>query len=140
MLNVVADTNVYISAFNFGGPPLEILILAIRREIALFASPSILKEIEGVLLRRFGWPAEPAREVLGTLREFTRSVDPKEKIDALKEDEPDNRILECAVEAKAHAIITGDKHVQAIGPFRGIAIMSPREFLDAYSAGVFSAL
>jgi len=140
VLNVVADTNVYISAFNFGGPPLEILILAIRREIALFVSPSILKEIEGVLLRRFGWPAEQAREVLGTIREFTRSMDPKEKIDALKEDESDNRILECAVEAKVHVIITGDKHVQALGTFRGIAIMSPREFLDAYSAGVFSAL
>ena len=76
----------------------------------------------------------------GTICEFTRSADPKEKIAALKEDESDNRILECAVDAKAHVIITGDKHVHALGPFRGIAIMSPREFLDAYSAGVFSAL
>lgn len=138
MLNVVADTNVYISAFNFGGPPLEIVILAIRREFALFVSPSILKEVEGVLLHRFQWPAEQAREVLSTIREFTRVVDPKEKIAVLKEDEADNGILECAVEAKAHVIITGDKHFQALGTFRGIAIMSPREFLDAYSAGVFS--
>jgi len=140
VLNVVADTNVYISAFNFGGPPLEILVLAIRRAIALSISPSILKEIEGVLLRRFGWRAEQVREVLDAVREFTRYVNPKEKIDALKEDESDNRILECAVEAKAHVIITGDKHFQALGPFRGITIMSPREFLDAYSTGVFSTL
>ncbi len=138
MLNVVADTNVYISAFNFGGPPLEIVILAIRREFALFVSPSILKEVEGVLLHRFQWPAEQARKVLSTIREFTRVVGPKEKIAVLKEDEADNRILECAIEAKAHVIITGDKHFQALGTFRGIAIMSPREFLDAYSAGVFS--
>jgi putative PIN family toxin of toxin-antitoxin system len=139
VLDVVADTNVYVSAFNFGGPPLEIVILAIRREIALFISPSILREIEGVLLSKFKRPAEQAREVLGTIREFTRSVDPKEKIDALKEDESDNRILECAVEAKAHVIITGDKHFQVLRAFRGIVIMSPRGFLDAYSAGVFSA-
>lgn len=66
MLNVVADTNVYISAFNFGGPPLEILILAIRTEIALFVSPSILKEIEGVLLRRFGCVSPCARCVSRT--------------------------------------------------------------------------
>ena len=138
MLNVVADTNVYISAFNFGGPPLEIVILAIRGEIALIVSPSILKEIEGVLRGRFGWPAEQAREMFGALREFTRSVDPKEKIDVLREDAPDNRILECAVEGDAHVIVTGDKHVQALGTFRGIVIMSPREFLDAYSAGVFN--
>ena len=76
--------------------------------------------------------------MFGALREFTRSVDPKEKIDVLKEDAPDNRILECAVEGDAHVIVTGDKHVQALGTFRGIVIMSPREFLDAYSAGVFN--
>lgn len=32
----------------------------------------------------------------------------------------------------------GDKHLQALRAFRGIGIMSPREFLDAYSAGIFS--
>lgn len=138
MLHVVADTNVYVSAFNFGGPPLEIVILAIRQEIALFISPPILKEVEGILLRRFKWSAEQAQEMLSTIRQFARSVTPRERIDVLKEDEPDNRILECAVEANAHVLITGDKHLQALRSFRSIGIMSPREFLDAYSSGVFS--
>ena len=140
MLNVGADTNVYISAFNFGGPPLEILILAVRREIALFISPSILKEIEGVSLRTFKWSAEPAQEMLRTIHQFARSVAPRERIDILKEDPSDNRILECAVEANAHMLITGDKHLETLRSFRGIVIMSPREFLDAHSAGVFRAL
>lgn len=138
MLHVVADTNVYVSAFNFGGPPLEIVILAIRQEIALFISPPILKEVEGILLRRFKWSAEQAQEMLSTIRQFARSVTPRERIDVLKEDEPDNRILECAGEANAHVLITGDKHLQALRSFRSIGIMSPREFLDAYSSGVFS--
>ncbi len=138
MLHVVADTNVYVSAFNFGGPPLEIVILAIRQEIALFISPPILKEVEGILLRRFKWSDGQVEEALSAIHRFARSVTPRERIDVLKEDEPDNRILECAVEANAHVLITGDKHLQALGSFRGIGIMSPREFLDAYSAGVFS--
>lgn len=138
MLHVVADTNVYVSAFNFGGPPLEIVILAIRQEIALSVSPPILKEVEGILLRRFKWSAGQAQEMLSTIRQFARSVTPRERIDVLKEDEPDNRILECAVEANAHVLITGDKHLQALRSFRSIGIMSPREFLDAYSSGVFS--
>ncbi|MFQ5882515.1 MAG: putative toxin-antitoxin system toxin component, PIN family [Candidatus Methylomirabilales bacterium] len=140
MLRVVVDTNGYVSAFNFGGPPLEILLLAIRREIAIFITPSILKEVEGVLLRKFKWPAEQVREAVSTIRRFAQSVAPHEKIDLLKEDESDNRILECAVEANAHVIVSGDKHLQTLGAFRGIAVMSPREFLDAYSAGVFNAL
>ncbi len=140
MLKVVVDTNGYVSAFNFGGPPLEILILAIRGEIATSASPSILKEVEGVLLRKFKWPAEQVREVISTIHRFTQPVVPQEKIDLLKEDESDNRILDCAVEANAHVIVSGDKHLQTLGTFRGIVVMSPREFLDAHSAGVFSDL
>ena len=58
----------------------------------------------------------------------------------IADDEPDNRILECAVEAAAHVIISGDRHLRTLGAYRTIAILSPREFLDALSAGVFSAL
>ena len=140
MLHVVADTNVYVSAFNFGGPPLEIVILAIRQEIVLFISPPILTEIEGILRRRFKWSAGQVEEMLSATRQFARSVVPRERIDVLKEDEPDNRVLEYAVEANAHVLITGDKHLQALRSLRGIGIMSPPEFLDAYSAGVFSDL
>lgn len=139
MLSVVLDTNVYLSAFNFGGPPLEILVLAIRRQIGIFVSPSILQEVEGVLLRKFKWPSEQVREALSTIRQFAQSVAPKERIDVIKEDESDNRILECAIEAKALVIVSGDKHLQTLETLRNTVVMSPREFLDAYSAGTFSA-
>ena len=44
----------------------------------------------------------------------------------------------CAVEAAAHVIISGDRHLRTLGAFGTIAILSPREFLDALSAGAFS--
>lgn len=139
MLDIVLDTNVYVSAFIFGGAPLEIVVLAIRRHLALFVSPPILKELETVLGRKFKWPAREIRETLGAIRAFARVVTPREQIAVLTEDEPDNRILECAVEAEAHLIISGDKHLQTLQAFRGIAILSPRAFLDAYAAGAFGA-
>jgi len=49
VLRVGADTNVYISALNFGGVPDQVLALARRGLIAMFVSKPILEEIEGVL-------------------------------------------------------------------------------------------
>jgi predicted nucleic acid-binding protein len=45
-------------------------------------------------------------------------------------DDPDNRILECAVEAGAEAVITGDHDLRQLGTFRDIRILSPRHFLE----------
>ena len=44
MLRVVADTNVYISALNFGGMPDQVLALVRRGLIAVFVSKPILEE------------------------------------------------------------------------------------------------
>ena len=108
-MRAVADTNVYISALNFGGTAEEILALGRAQAIELCISPSILKEIEGV---------------------FTELVHPKETIRVITADEPGNRILECAMEAKAEVVLTGDAHLQQLKTFRGISILSPRAFLE----------
>jgi putative PIN family toxin of toxin-antitoxin system len=131
MPKVVVDTNVYISAFNFGGVPLEILVLGIKGDIDIFISSSILEEIKEVLPRDFKWSVGQTQAILTTIKAFTQSVDPQEKIDLIKEDEPDNRILECAVEARADIIITGNRHILNLGEFRGITIQKPRGFLES---------
>jgi predicted nucleic acid-binding protein len=50
----------------------------------------------------------------------------------ITEDEPDNRILECALEGDAAVIISGDHHLRRLETFRGIPIMTPRQFLDVH--------
>lgn len=131
-MRAVADTNVYISALNFGGTAEEVLALGRTQAIQLCISPSILKEIEGVLLWKFEWSAKRVRQALAGILEFTELVHPKETIHVITADEPDNRILECALEAKAEVLITGDDHLQQLKTFRGISILSPREFLETY--------
>ena len=133
-MRAVADTNVYISALNFGGTPEEVLGLGRARTIQLFISPSILNEIEDVLLRKFYWSARNVREASTAIQQFTQLVHPREAIHCITEDEPDNRILECAVEADADCVITGDQHLRQLKMFRGISIVSSREFIGAYGA------
>lgn len=130
MLRIVADTNVYISALNFGGLPDRVLALARRGRIELFVSKSILIEIEGVLKRKFRWPPNRIREAIATIREFVNEVAPTDSIAAVEKDESDNRVLECAVAANATIVISGDSHLLDLGSFQRIRILSPRTSLD----------
>jgi len=50
---------------------------------------------------------------------------------AASRDETDNRILECAVESGAAAIVTNDKDLLVLNPFQDIYILRAHEFLAA---------
>lgn len=128
---VVADTNVYISALNFSGTADDVVALGRVGVVQLFISQPILEEIEGVLMRKFGWAAPRVREAAKAIRGFAVVVNPSEPVSVVHEDEPDNRILECAIASGADTIVTGDRHLLKLGRFRDIAIVRPREFLDA---------
>jgi putative PIN family toxin of toxin-antitoxin system len=56
-------------------------------------------------------------------------VEPTETIDAVKNDESDNRFLECAVAGDADYIVSADNHLLTLGTYRGIEIVQPAEFL-----------
>lgn len=131
MPRVVADTNVYISALNFAGTADEVLALGRAGVIRIFISQPIIDEIAGVLVRKFRWTAPRVREAARAIRGFAVLVNPSESVNVVREDEPDNRILECALAAGADAIVTGDQHLLKLTRFRDIMIVSPRGFLDA---------
>jgi len=48
----------------------------------------------------------------------------------IKEDPPDNRIVECVLTARAHYIVTGDKHLLKLGRYEKTKIVTAKEFLD----------
>ena len=125
MPRIVADTNIYISALNFSGKADEVL--------ALGRAGAILDEIGGVLARKFRWSATRVREARAAIGDFTVLVHPREPVSVVREDEADNRILECALAAGADAIVTGDHHLLELRRFGGVRITTPREFLDAES-------
>ncbi len=131
MIKVVADTNVYISAVLFGGRSEEIRKLAKEGKIELLISETIIAEIACVLKRKFNWFDWQISELTKDIRAITTLVTPILTLSVIKEDEPDNRVLECAIEGKAQYIISGDKHhLQPLKEYQGIKILGPIQFLE----------
>jgi putative PIN family toxin of toxin-antitoxin system len=131
MLKVVLDTNVLISAILFGGKPRRILEKAIRGEIRLCLSEPILEELSGVLRRsKFDTSIERVQIILTELTSIADLVNPSQIIRLVLEDPDDNRILECAVEAKASYIVTGDFHLLKLSRYRDIEIVNAFTFLE----------
>jgi putative PIN family toxin of toxin-antitoxin system len=131
MIKVVVDTNVYISAILFGGNSEEIRKLAREGKIELLISENIIAEIAGVLKRKFNWSDWQISEVIKDIKSITTLITPILTLSAIKKDEPDNRVLECAIEGKAEYIISGDvHHLQPLKEYQGIKILSPAQFLE----------
>ena len=132
---IVCDTNVLISATYFHGtPPDEVIKLVREESIELAISPEILSEFKRVLKEKFGTPKEEIEEVIKNIKEISIIVKPTGKINLIKQDPTDNKILECALKAKADYIISGDtKHLQPIKEFQNIPILSPAKFLAVIS-------
>lgn len=131
MLRVVIDTNVIISALNFGGNPKAVLELARKRHIRNTTSPFIINEIERVLTQKFGWQMDVTREVSNDIQGFSHVVNPPETIAIIK-NLSDNRILECAVAGGADYLISGDHHLTDLKTFGTINIVTPTEFLAIF--------
>ncbi|MBI2008502.1 putative toxin-antitoxin system toxin component, PIN family [Candidatus Amesbacteria bacterium] len=129
-MKVVCDTNVLISAFKFGGVPYEIIKKAILEQIELISSPQILLETATTLKEKFGWENSEINSTIRFLGRVSKVIKPQVRINKAA-DPDDNKILECAVESGADYIITGDKkHLLPLKRFKGIPILSPRDFLS----------
>jgi putative PIN family toxin of toxin-antitoxin system len=130
MHKVVLDTNIYLSAILFGKKPEKIINLAKTGKIQVLISEEILAEIAGILKRKFSWDDFLISDVIESIREYTILITPSKIVNAIKLHEPDNRILECALEGKAGYIISGDKHhILPLKEYEGIKILSASEFL-----------
>ena len=130
MKRVVADSNVLVSALQFGGKPMAFLTLAEEGQIDLAISEAILTETLGVLRLKFHNTSEQLADREAYLRAVTRMVTPSETVAVIQADPTDDRILECAVAADSEAIVSGDRHVLSLGSFREMPVMRVAEFLE----------
>jgi uncharacterized protein len=131
-LRLVFDTNVYVSAFVIPGSRSDLAFrLALRGAFELAVSREILTELRGKLASKFGLKETELDRVERTILGVAVLVEPGIQRGVL-EDEPDNRILECAVAAEASAIVTGDRHLLRLKTYEGIGIMTVAELLYAF--------
>ena len=128
-MRVVFDTNILVSALVFpGGRGEAALRLIIEEQDQLVISKPILDELLGILARKFSRDAEELAHVAVFLSDLAVFVKPRRRLHIVKDD-PDNRILECALAARAEAIVTGDRALLALGEYGGVRIVSLREYL-----------
>lgn len=128
-MRVVFDTNVFVSALVFpGGQGESALRRIVEGQDELLLSKAILDELLSVLGRKFARDAEELAHVAVFVTDLSRMVAPRRRLQVLG-DEPDNRILECALAGKADAIVTGDKALLALGSFEGVAVVTLASYL-----------
>jgi putative PIN family toxin of toxin-antitoxin system len=130
VLQITADTNIFISGLNFAGNLRRILKLAEAGVVHLTVSDAILSEIQSDFRRqKFGWPEVEIERALKQISQFSEHVEPSQRIDVITEDPTDYRILECAIAGKSEHLVTGDNHLLKLKQFAGTSIISPADFL-----------
>jgi len=132
-LNVVLDTNVFISGVYFGGHPYKILEAWNDGRLVLTVSKEILDEY-GRIGRMLGEQFPLIK--FGPILEFVTAKAVIVKAGKLHQpvcDDPDDdKFFACALSARCKTIISGDKHLLKVSGFRGIDVLKPREFVDRY--------
>jgi putative PIN family toxin of toxin-antitoxin system len=128
-VRVVFDTNIYILALVIpGGNAEEAYLEAVRGAFDLYTSVALLTETARVLQAKFDWAEDKVREAVQTISQMAIVLRPRPTLHILH-DEPDNRILECAVAAQAEFVVSGDRHLLALKHHADITMLSLADFL-----------
>jgi len=136
MLKVTLDTNVLVSGTFWEGEAHRIIQLIEQKRIRCYLSKEILAEYNRVahsseILEKVEEHHLEIKSAVIKIIEVCFIVEPKAKVLAVEDDPDDDKILECALEAEADYIVTYDAHILKLGEFRGIRIVSPKEFLKS---------
>lgn len=129
---IVADTNSLVSRLLL---PQSVPAKAVRKAVnegQLLISDATLEELADVLSRPKFDPyvsVEDRQEFIRVLNRVAERVDIISPVKACR-DPKDDKFLEVAINGEADLIVTGDKDLLALHPFRGVEIITPREYIE----------
>lgn len=130
-MRVVVDTNVWISRLLLSN---SVSARAVDKALARFevvVSEASVEELADVLSReKFDRyvSLQDRKEFLRRLLQVTTMVSVLSEITDCR-DPKDNRFLALALDSESDCVVSGDDHLLALNPWRGIRIASPRAFL-----------
>lgn len=129
-MRVVFDTNIFVSAFLFPGRQADkALVRVTEGHDKLLISKSIIDEVLDVLTRKFEWRSEAVERVALLLKSISETLATRQRLHLLR-DEPDNRILECAIAGNADLIVTGDRELLQLREFERVRVVSLKSYLE----------
>jgi hypothetical protein len=133
-LKVVLDTNVILSGTILDyGPSYEILEAWRQDRFLLIISEALIEEAqeklrEPRLQKNYRLTQGEIQRLLRALRKHSRLVPGRLTLRVIKEDPEDDQVIIAAVEGGADYIISGDRHLQDLGEYQGIKVLSPAQF------------
>jgi uncharacterized protein len=128
---VTVDTNVLVSGVFFGGVPGRTMSAAESGIFTLALSPAILDEFRQVFSRpKFGLDPNAVQLLVADIESTALIVDPQKRHQVVTGDRDDDAVVDCAVEANATYIVSGDAHLTSLGTVEGITVLTPRQFVD----------
>lgn len=137
MIVAVLDTNVLVSAFPEHGTAPAMLVEAWRMGVFhLVISGQILEELaetwsDPYWQDRFS-PVE-SEAAIALLRREAIVTELTVEISGVATHPEDDLILATAIAGGAAYLVTGDRKLRALGFVQGVAMLSPREFLEQLS-------
>jgi uncharacterized protein len=129
-MRIIIDTNIFVSAFVFKSETATDVVRFVALNHVMLFSESTFIELKMTLLKpKFTQIMEltTIKNLLKNLIRIGVFIEPKTKITVCR-DPKDNKFLELAVAGNADFIVTGDKDLLELPPFRNIRIITPKEF------------
>lgn len=134
MLTVV-DTNVLVSAATFPRSlPFEAVLLASSKGIILFSRDTLDEFHEVIFRKKFDRyiTVDERQRFFNAITEDAKIMDSRDEVIACR-DPDDDKFLSLAVTGNADTIVTGDADLLVLHPFRGVAILTPQQFVDQFA-------
>ena len=133
-MKVVLDTNIFISGIFWKGSSNRVITNWREGNFILVTSLEAVSEIIKILKDfKIKLSDEMIKEWVDLIVRNSMIVEPKEKIDAVKDDPKDNIFIETAVAGNVDYIVSQDNHLLKLKEFRGIKIITPEEFNSIYN-------
>lgn len=130
---VVIDTNVLLSGLLWPhGNPHRCLVLARLGTIEAVTCEEILQEFHEKLVDKFRFDVQRAAAAVEEWRQASRLVSLTQRVQVVAADPDDDLVLSCALSGNAGFIISGDRHLLALGRYDQVVIVSPSDFLIAH--------
>jgi uncharacterized protein len=133
-VKIVLDTNIFLAGLLSDGLCREIIgiVFGPKSEHQVFVSVDIWLELQTTIKRYKLVDNSYLPHLEHSLKNRAFWIEPTEKINLIKSDPDDNKILECAAVCQADLIISMDKHLTKVKRFRNTGIIHPQTFFFVF--------
>jgi len=130
-MKLVLDTNIYVSAFYWGGSSQKIIDRISEGMDILYISNSILNEVADVMARpKFKSTPEIIDKYIKAIEKIGKKVFPIGNVKGICRDSDDDDKIECGILSMADYIITGDEDLLILEKYQDLKIVTPKEYLE----------